>query len=283
MKNSNWLMLVMLVMLVLTALSGYSQYNVEKKRLIGEQFENLQIGYSKTTSIIFPYPIKSVDRGSYNVLIQKAKGVENVLLLKAGQKNFTQTNLTVVTTDGKLYVFVLNYNEECPDLNFKVDNSIDLNNEILFSLENENQKTIEQYADLALYKTKKIYGLKRERFGIKLQLNGLFIHQNVIYLRLMIGNTSNINYDIDQLRFFICDQKKPKRTASQEIEIFPLLATSAISTIADQSEMTVVFTLPKFTIPEKKYLTIQLIEKNGGRQVQLDIKNSDLNKIEILN
>lgn len=280
MKNSNWLMMVMLV---LTALSGYSQYNIEKKMLLGEQFENLQIGYSKTTSIIFPYPIKSVDRGSHNVLIQKAKGVENVLLLKAGQKNFIQTNLTVVTTDGKLYVFVLNYNEECPDLNFKVDNSIGLNNELLFSLENENQKTIEQYADLALYKTKKIYGLKRERFGIKLQLNGLFIHQNAIYLRLMLGNTSNINYDIDQLLFFICDQKKPKRTASQEIEIFPLLTSSVISTISDQSEVTAVFALPKFTIPEKKYLTIQLIEKNGGRQVQLDIKNSDLNKVEILN
>jgi len=280
MKNSNWLMLVMLV---LTALSGYSQYNIEKKMLLREQFENLQIGYSKTTSIIFPYPIKSVDRGSYNVLIQKAKGVENVLLLKAGQKNFIETNLTVVTTDGKLYVFVLNYNEECPDLNFKVDNSIGLNNELLFSLENENQKAIEQYADLALYKTKKIYGLKRERFGIKLQLNGLFIHQNAIYLRLMLENTSNMNYDVDQLRFFICDQKKSKRTASQEIEIFPLLTSSVISTISDQSEVTAVFALPKFTIPEKKYLTIQLIEKNGGRQVQLDIKNSDLNKVEILN
>ncbi|WP_281225409.1 conjugative transposon protein TraN [Flavobacterium aquiphilum] len=280
MKNSNWLMMVMLV---LTALSGYSQYNIEKKMLLREQFENLQIGYSKTTSIIFPYPIKSVDRGSYNVLIQKAKGVENVLLLKAGQKNFIQTNLTVVTTDGKLYVFVLNYNEECPDLNFKVDNSIGLNNEILFSLENENQKTIEQYADLALYKTKKIYGLKRERFGIKLQLNGLFIHQNAIYLRLILENTSSMNYDVDQLRFFICDQKKSKRTASQEIEIFPLLTSSVISTISDQSEVTAVFALPKFTIPEKKYLTIQLIEKNGGRQVQLDIKNSDLNKVEILN
>ncbi|PTS87569.1 conjugative transposon protein TraN, partial [Flavobacterium sp. HMWF030] len=32
--------------------------------------DNLQLSYSKTTSIVFPYPVKSVDRGSQDVLVQ---------------------------------------------------------------------------------------------------------------------------------------------------------------------------------------------------------------------
>lgn len=272
-----------LICFMLTALTGSAQLG-NMGLMDGQgRFKNLQIGYSKTTSIVFPYAIKSVDKGSQEILLQKVEAAENVLLVKAGQKNFSQTNLTVITSDGKLYGFILNYDDLCPDLNFSVDNSIVLNREILFSLENKNQKEVEQYGDLALSKNKKRSGLKSNRFDMKLELDGTFIHQNVIYCRLVISNNSKINYDIDQLRFFICDQKKSKRTASQEIEVLPLSCTSKVKTIFDESQVTVVFAFQKFTIPEKKYLTIQLIEKNGGRQIEIDIKNKDLTNLEVLN
>ena len=243
---------------------------------------NLQLSYSKTTSIVFPYAVKSVDRGSQDVLVQKVKGVENILLLKAAKQNFAQTNLTVVTADGKLYGFVLNFDEICPTLNLVAVNAVDYGTDVRFSLENENQKEIEQYAFLALLKKKKVNGLKTSRFSIELQVNGIFIHQNVMYFRVLLSNNSRINYDIDQLRFFICDQKKSKRTASQEIEILPFFSTSNISKISDESEVSLVFALPKFTIPDMKHFRLQLIEKNGGRHVELNIKNSDLINVEIL-
>lgn len=280
MKNNNWMIIVCLL---LSVLSGYAQFINSADDSNLDKFKNLQIAYSKTTSIVFPYAIKSVDKGSQDILMQKAKGVENILLLKAAKQNFTQTNITVVTSDSRLYVFVLNYDEVCPDLNIKADNSAIVNNDILFSLDNENQKKIEQYSKLALFKKKKISGLKSSRFDINLSVNGIFIHQDVLYFRLVLGNTSKINYDIDQLRFFIRDQRKSKRTASQEIEILPLFSTSNSMLIPDKSEVNLVYALSKFTIPEKKYLTIQLIEKNGGRQLEIDIKNNDLIDLDVLN
>jgi len=271
------------LMLFLTVVAGYAQnIGLGNSGFNQEQVKNLQIGYSKTTSIVFPYAIKSMDKGSADILIQKAKGVENILLLKAAKKNFSQTNLTVVTADNRLYVFLLNYDEVCPDLNIKADQSAVVHEDILFSQDNENQKKIEQYAGLALSKKKKISGLYRSRYEMKLEVSGIFIHQDVLYFRVLIGNTSKINYEIDQLRFFIRDQKKSKRTASQEIEILPLYASAATSVIPDKSEMSIVYALGKFTIPEKKYLTIQLIEKNGGRQLQVDVKNRDLVNLEVL-
>ncbi|TPG38538.1 conjugative transposon protein TraN [Flavobacterium pectinovorum] len=280
MKIRNW---IFMLCCLLTMLSGYAQFVNKKIGLNQEEFKNLHIGYSKTTSIVFPYAIKSVDKGSPDVLMQKAKGVENILLVKAAKENFNQTNLTVVTADNRLYVFVLNYDESCPDLNIKADNTAVVSGNILFSMENDNQKKIEQYASLALSKKKKLEGLKRSRFEMKLDVTGIFIHQDILYFRLLLGNNSKINYEIDQLRFFIRDRKKSKRTASQEIEVMPLYTTSASSLIPDKSEVNIVYAVSKFTIPEKKYLTIQLIEKNGGRHIEIDVKNNDLINLDVLN
>lgn len=246
------------------------------------QYKRVQVGFLKTTSIVFEYPIKSVDKGSQEVLVQKAKAVENILLVKAAMENFKETNLTVVTAEGKLFGFILCYEELCPDLSLVMDSSMALNQEILFSAENENQKQLEQYALLALSKKASIKRLMTRKFDIKLQVSGLFIYQDVLYYRIVLGNASPIAYDIDQLRFFICDQKKSMRTASQEIEITPLFASTKLSKIPDASEVIVVFALPKFTIPEKKYLTIELLERGGERQIGLHIKNRDLLDLQVL-
>ena len=271
MKRANYLFLISLL---LVCVSVNPQSNARETVFYEDQYKNLQIGFSKTTSIIFPYTIKSIDKGSAEVLVQKAKGVENILLVKAAKQHFFQTNLTVVTSDGKLYVFVLNYDDSCPDLNFKAENAVAASRDVLFSLENENQKRTEQCAWSAYSKKKKISGLKKSKYQIRLEVNGIFIQQNVLYLRVVFENKSKINYDIDQFRFFIRDKRKSKRTASQEIELEPLYATSSSSVIPYKSEIIKVYALEKFTIPENKYLTIQMIEKNGGRHLEVDIHNN---------
>ncbi|KFF03297.1 conjugative transposon protein TraN [Flavobacterium reichenbachii] len=276
MKRANYLFLISLL---LVCVSVNPQSNAKETAFYEDQYKNLQVGFSKTTSIIFPYTIKSIDKGSAEVLVQKAKGVENILLVKAAKQHFFQTNLTVVTSDGKLYVFVLNYDETCPDLNFKAENAVAASRDVLFSLENENQKRIEQCALTAYSKKKKISGLKKSKYQIRLEVNGIFIQQDVLYLRIVFENKSKINYDIDQLRFFIRDQKKSKRTASQEIELQPLYATSSSSVIPYKSEIIKVYALEKFTIPENKYLTLQMIEKNGGRHLEVDINNNLTDKV----
>ncbi|MDR6761880.1 conjugative transposon TraN protein [Flavobacterium sp. 2755] len=276
MKRANYLFLISLL---LVCVSVYPQSLGKESVFYEDQYKNLQIGYSKTTSIVFPYPIKSIDKGSADVMVQKAKGVENILLVKAAKQDFFQTNLTVVTSDARLYVFVLNYDEGCPDLNIKAENTMAAGKEILFSLENENQKKIEQLASLALSKKKKTGGLKKSKFQISLEVNGIFIHEDVLYLRVVFENKSKINYDIDQFRFFIRDQRRSKRTALQEIEIQPLYGASSSGVIPYESEVIKVYALEKFTIPENKYLTLQLIEKNGGRHLEVNINNNLTDKV----
>ena len=235
------------------------------------------ISYSKTTNIIFPYAIISVDRGSKDVLAQKAKGVENILQIKAAKEGFAETNLTVVTADGKLNSFLIDYADQPSILNLSL-NGNQPKNTIFFSPENINQAIVERYAKIAFLSKKKVRGIKDKDFDIRFRMNGLFIQDDVMYMRMNIENQSNINYDIDQLRFFIRDQKKAKRTATQEIEISPFFIYNNKDKVEGQTTNTFVFALPKFTIPDKKYLDIQLMEKDGGRHLELHLKNKTIVK-----
>jgi len=273
---------VMVMVYVLLFTVGSSAQQISKNILSEITPDSLKIGYSKTTNIVFPFAIKSVDRGSEDVLVQKGKGFENILQIKAAKQEFVPTNLTVVTADGKLYSFLLSYDEQNPQLNLSVNTTEPLKQHVLFSSGSGNEQELQLYSKLAFYDKCRIRGEKESEYGIKLHLNGIFIQNDVMYYRIVVVNHSKIKYDIDQFRFFIRDSKKVKRTASQEIEITPLHILNNYETIDEESENTFVFAVPKFTIPEKKYLAIQLMEKNGGRHLTIQVKNKKLVQVTVL-
>ncbi len=241
--------------------------------------EALSVTFEKTTNLIFPYAIKSVDKGSKDLLAQVAGGVENILQVKAAKQGFTETNLTVVTSDGKLYSFLVNYVNDPPNLNIKLDGtSHTLRPDALFNARNDNEAKVHDLAEqVALKKT----FLKRPRdrqSDITMALNGIYIRSDVFYFQLRLENSSQVNYTIDQLRFYIHDKNQAKRTAVQELELRPGQFCGNTEIIRGRSAQTIVVVLPKFTIPDKKYLSIQLMEQNGGRHLQLKIKNKVLLK-----
>ncbi|KIA95721.1 MULTISPECIES: conjugative transposon protein TraN [unclassified Flavobacterium] len=278
MKNFNLLMIGYLLFMSI----GVFAQKTSRNNLSKIESDSLLIAYSKTTNIVFPFAIKSVDKGSQDILVQKAKGVENILQIKAAQKGFFQTNLTVVTADEKLYSFVLSYNEESPQLNLSINKPKNAVQEVYFSDDIRNEQDVQEYSKLAFYDKKKLRGEKESNYDIDFVLNGIFIRDAVMYYRIKVTNNSKVDYDINQLRFFIRDSKKVKRTASQEIEITPIYVLNNVVKIEGEAENTFVFALPKFTIPEKKYLAIQLMEQNGGRHVELHVKNTKLVQVTVL-
>jgi hypothetical protein len=43
-----------------------------------------------------------------------------------------------------------------------------------------------------------------------------------------------------------------------------------------------VYAVPKFTIPDKKYLAIELMEKNGGRHLKVKVHNKKIVRAKLL-
>ncbi|TDE18697.1 conjugative transposon protein TraN [Dyadobacter psychrotolerans] len=234
----------------------------------------LEITYNKTVNLIFPYAIKSVDKGSRDILAQKAKGVENILQVKAATKHFEQTNLTVITSDGKLYSFVVNYAEEPSQLNIELIKVPDASKPADAVLEKEpNEQFLKNAAEHASNEQNVSGKINDSSHKTRLSLSGLYINKEVIFYRLKLDNRSNISYDIESLRFFIIDKKRVKRTATQQTEINPLYVHGETSVIDANQSHEFVFALSKFTIPDAKQLIIQLMEKNGGRHLELLVQN----------
>lgn len=67
----------------------------------------------------FPSEIKYADMGSQDLTAEKSQG--NVLKLKAEIPYFDKTNLSVVTTDGKYYSFIIVYNPNPSFIAVKMD------------------------------------------------------------------------------------------------------------------------------------------------------------------
>lgn len=264
------------IFLLITIFKAQAQTSVAWQIKAIESY-HVTVAFSKTTNIIFPYSIVSVDIGSRDVLAQKAKGVENILQIKAAKDSFPQTNISIITADGKLTSFLVDYARQPSVLNLSIT-GIGRQNTISIPSESINQEQMEHLASLASQSKEKLRGIKDKTFGIRFKLDGIFIHEDITLLRFNIANETNINYDIDQLRLYIRDQKKSKRTATQEIEILPVLVQDNISKVEGQSDSTMIFIVPKFTIPDKKYLAVQLMEKNGGRHLELHVKNKKIVK-----
>ena len=235
----------------------------------------LNITFTKTTNLIFPFNIQSVDRGSPDVLAQKAKGVENILEIKAGKRDFEETNLTVVTTDGKLYSYLVNYTDTPAVLNLQFSKSY-LNHSANLSDGLHNNEELKIICDQVASEQEDLIGKHAKHFGVSLELKGVYIYNDIYYLQFILSNETNVAYGIDQFRFFIRDQKKAKRTAVQELELQPVYTKGNITSVPGQSYNMLVFALPKFTIPDQKNLEVQVIEKDGGRHLEMKTSNNNL-------
>jgi len=269
------------VLLVLLSVKLYAQNNTESNVTVIKPYF-LPITFYKTTNLVFPYPIKSVDRGSRDILAQKAKGVDNILQVKAGKLGFDQTNLTVITADGKLYSYILNYTDTPSVQNIRFANTTATYPEAFFSNVNINEAQVQADAETVAEEKGTVHGINDKSYGMKIKVSGLYIKGDVLFCRINLENRTNINYGIDQLRFYIRDQKKPKRTATQELEVTPLYVKGDTSVIAGQTEKVFVYALPKFTIPDKKYLAIELIEKSGGRHLKIQVYNKTIVRAKLL-
>jgi conjugative transposon TraN protein len=230
---------------------------------------HLDITTGKTTNLVFPYAVISVDRGNRDILAQKVKGAENVLELKAGRDSFPETNVTVITADGRLFSFIADYAKEPGQLNFSFVNSRGSG----IAHVSQNHRVLKETADFVEGVQKKLFSLRDSHDRMHVLLKGLYLQNDVFYFQLQFTNQSNVGYDVDAIRFVVKDVKKPRRTAIQETELQPLYSTGLGQGINAGAKAVIVAALPKFTLPDGKYLSINVMEKNGGRELNLKVGN----------
>ncbi len=225
---------------------------------------NLQVTDNKTTNIIFPAQISSIDRGSERIVVQKSTG--NILRVKADTAFSDTTNLTVITSDGKLYSFLVSYAMSPVFLNIDlgISESVDKDT-ALYSL---SQKVIQLKNNL--------HGIRYSSGSVRLFVNGVYSTGEIIVCKLRIENTSSLSFEMGRLRLYVRDSRSSKRRPSQQMEVTPMLVNPAAILVKENQAVIAIVILSKTALGAGKELQIDLAEKNGERQLSVTIANKQL-------
>lgn len=241
----------------------------------------LSITNIETSVLIFPEAIKSVDRGSKDILTKVVKDVSNVLKLKAASESISSTNLHVFTADGKVYAFALKYTPQPARLTIDLTNGPNgaaNSSPVKFVKDRLNDSEIEQYSErIASMKAIRKRPHSQKKGGSRLSLHGTYLKDGVLFFQLSVTNNAELPYHIDFARTYIRDKRQTKRASVTEKEVQPLykkMTSDGISTLDHPVNMVLAF--DQFTIADGKYFVIEVFEKNGDRVLTCKLKGKHL-------
>lgn len=237
----------------------------------------LYVSDQKTTHLVFPYAITYVDLGNAGIIAAKATGADNIVRVKAAAPGFTPTNMTVLTTGGKLYMFAVSYQHDPQVLSYDMGTATPAAgaSEAILSNSPLGQGQLDELSAQILQKGGSAASESQNQLSIRAGHVGY--RQETLFFPLHLENKSNVNYDIDFIKFYIQDKQLAKRTAEQAIELTPIYTYNKSNTkIQAHGKVEQVLVFKKFTIPDQKQLIIEVYEKGGGRNVKLKLANSDL-------
>lgn len=259
----------------------------------------IEAGFTKTVHILFPSPVTYIDIGSMDIIAGKADGAENVVRIKAAVKDFAaETNLTVITEDGGFYSFDVYYaeNPSVSTINLSLRQSGEAGQQqatrrdfpqpqgaegegrvLLRDVGREKPATIRRVlSDIYRQNRTDVKGIHSKKYGIEVEVKGIYVHNDVIYIHAQIANATNISFEVDYRRFVVSDRKLAKRTAQQQTVVEPLRVCNDIGTVRGRQRQRMVFALPKLTISDDKVLVLEIVEKDGARHQSVEISCKEL-------
>jgi len=243
----------------------------------------------KMTNLVFPMAIRAGIKVSRDVLVQKVKGVENVLELKAARPHFAPTNLSVFGLDGRLYSFNLEYADNPPVLNFAVvpapaGEAVMLSPVkplLLLTGLPVDQTTLAEDAG-TLAKEKGFLHTSARSEKMRLQVEGIYLKDSLLWFTLRLRNATQVPYSPEYIRLFIQERTKARRTAIQETPIEPMY-TVLPNRITGRSSEIFALGYPLFTVPRDKELWLEISERSGGRLLKLPISYKTVLKARSIN
>lgn len=265
----------------------------------------IEAGFTKTVHILFPSPVTYIDIGSMDIIAGKADGAENVVRVKAAVRNFTaETNLTVITEDGGFFTFDVHYaeNPAVSTLNLTVQepqpggvkklSTTDTPQQpapasegrvLLREVGREKPATVKRMlSDIYRQNRTDVKGIRTKKYGIGVEVLGIYVFNDVIYIHTCISNDTNISFEVDARRFIVADRKLTKRTAQQQTPLEILRVCNDPAIVRGHQRQRTVFALSKLTISDDKVLLLEIIEKNGARHQTVEISAGELLDAKIL-
>lgn len=242
--------------------------------------DDIPVCVNKTTHLVCQDRVSYLQVGDPSlILAEVVPGLPNLVRIKAAKPFDKESSLTLVCA-GRIYSLILRYNDT---------------EKITYNLESFQSEKAGNYSggmmpgyvlknlsDQILLKRKThIHRRKVEKDGITLQLKNIYLKNDALFFEVVFTNETTLAYDVEGFHCWITDKRQQKATNVQEYQIFPCYQRYDVKTIPAGTTIREVFVLPKLTIPDKRILRIEMLEKalgNTGRKLSLEVKNKDILK-----
>ncbi|MCZ4224676.1 DUF4138 domain-containing protein [Pedobacter rhodius] len=241
------------------------------------------IGISGSVSIHFisPEKISYVDLSSSSLIGDLPE--KNILRIKAIPDSvaalFSSGDAGLVTIVGETFIAQYRLSFLSPASPELVSTQIDILPTYMRSIDisgiglSENEMKSNA---LSLLKRRGDSRIKKESaFGISLVVNRVYTLGDCILLDLSFHNSTNLTFDVDELRFKIADRKINKSTNVQSIELKPVFQLYPFERFSKSYRN--IYFIKKTTFPGDKEFSIELSEKQiSGRNLRASLSYSDI-------
>ncbi len=128
----------------------------------------------------------------------------------------------------------------------------------------------------------RIYYLNSRNGKMRLQIRGIYARGATLFFVLRLNNRSSLDYDVDSIRFFVAEKDSRRSPPLRLNELSPVYVYDTARLVKGYGRATSVIVLPRFTLARGRRLLIEVIEKNGGRQLQVQASNFTLENARLI-
>ena len=242
---------------------------------------------TKNVALFFPEPIRQGITGSDNFVFTYNREKEQYFgLLQA--KPGKESNLLVVNRNGAIFSYIVRYKKQLSKLNYFIPLSNSIGNEkplvtdsiqVVTSENKIDNRTYyyQKFCSYLLNRNQRIGRIKKRTQGIGLTVENIVFDKEELYFVVRIENNSTMDYDLNFLNLSIETRQKGKRKSLQSLYQEPIYKQHLPSKIAEGKMVRFVYVMPKFSLSDDRRAILELNEKDGERNIKLNISHRYIN------
>ncbi|MRI00259.1 DUF4138 domain-containing protein [Kriegella sp. EG-1] len=248
-----------------------------------QQLDTIYANEKMNLALFFPTNIRQGIVGANNyVFSYNRERAQPLGLLKATKGK--QSNLLVVTTDGKVYSYIIKYADSLNELNRFVSFSESIGHEhqreslvIRDTIQLDSNMVVhKQYPKAFLEKSSEAMleqperkNIFKRKEGVSLAIKNMVYFEDLVFMQLEIKNESGIDFDIDYLKVAMVIGNEKRRASYQSVPLKPQYVYKMPEKTRHAETSRFVYVLPKFTLGDNEKLELRLKELKGNRELIL--------------
>lgn len=247
---------------------AYIMSNNERKNTV---YVNEQV----TTHIIMPETIKMVDISTNAIIGNQC--ADNIVRIKPASRMFDHELAGTMTVIGERHIVQFNVVYVKGPAKAHSIYNIDIRDTKRYENPDVSmpESSMAQYAWAISNLPSRYHNIKYKKYGIKGVINNIFSIGDYFFIDFSLYNSSNIRYDVSEIRVKLSDKKETKATNSQTIELQPVYTLNPSKSFMKGYRNVIV--LDKLTFPDEKVLTIEVSENQiSGRVLYIPIEYNDI-------